>query len=390
MKLKPGRIILAVLLLVGLGYGIRALVIWRSPPQLTVSIAERVPANELFEFSVGSSKEVDMTLEADGVTLQSSGDAWSVHLPATVGTSEFTLTVQDRAGNVVQQPYSVTGVAAPELTLVATEQVMAGDAVGAWLQVDAGDNLLRDEQILLNGEPLPTVRHEGGLLALHAVPFDAGGAALELAATVTDEFGRRTDIVRSYQVAPIDRPVELLQLSAATLEFQSEENTRLQAERLSDAMAQPLPQPAWTQPFVLPASGFGSSGYGDPRRYFAEGEVSHHLGADLAAPTGTPVLATNDGVVVLAETLPVAGGAVVIDHGGGVSSRYYHLSLITSQVGARVQRGDLIAEVGSTGLSTGPHLHWEMRIAGEPANPLPWTDSLLPGVPGFSAWSATD
>ena len=390
MKLKPGRIILAILVLVGLGYGIRALVIWRSPPQLTVTVAERVPAGELFEFTVHSSKQVDMTLEADGMTLESSGDAWSVHLPALTGSSEFTLTVVDSAGNTVQQPYTVTGVDAPQLTLYATGEVMAGDAIGAWLSVDAGDNAVRDEQILLNDEPLPSMRHAGGLLALYAVPFTAGGETFVLTAVVTDEFGRRTASERSYQVAPIDRQVELLQLSEETLELQSEENSRLQADRLRDAMTEPLPEPAWTEPFVMPASGFGSSGYGDPRRYFAEGEVSHHLGTDLAAPTGTPVVATNDGVVVLAETLPVAGGAVVIDHGGGVSSRYYHLSLITTQVGARVQRGELIAEVGSTGLSTGPHLHWEMRVDGAPSNPATWTDSLLPGAPGLTGWSPAD
>lgn len=390
MKLKPGRVILAILVLVGLGYGIRALVIWRSPPQLTVTVAERVPAGELFEFGVLSSKQVDMTLEMAGVTLQTGGDTWSVHLPASPGTSEVTLTVTDSAGNTVREPYAVTGVAAPELTLLATEQVMAGDAIAAWLTVDAGDNQLQDEQILLDGEPLAAVRHQGGTLAFLAVPFPLDGDVLELSAVVTDEFNRQTGSTHTLQVAPIDRPVELLQLSQATLELQSEENSRVQAERLEQAMAQPLPEPAWTQPFLMPASGFSSSGYGDPRRYFADGEVSHHLGADLAAPTGTPVAATNDGVVVLAETLPVAGGAVVIDHGGGVSSRYYHLSLITTQVGARVQRGDLIAEVGSTGLSTGPHLHWEMRVAGQPSNPLPWADNLLPGVAGLTGWSDAD
>ena len=96
-----------------------------------------------------------------------------------------------------------------------------------------------------------------------------------------------------------------------------------------------------------------------------------------------PIRATNDGVVILAENLPLAGGAVVIDHGAGVTSRYYHQSLILTQVGARVQRGDIIGEVGSTGISTGPHLHWEMRINGEPSNPLQWVDRLLPGIDGL-------
>lgn len=390
MKLKPGRIILLILLLLGAAYGIREFIIWRSPPQLTVSVAERVAAGQLYELRIESSKDVLMEIQAGDVSLNSSGLSWSVHLPAEPGPGELTLTVTDSTGNVVVEPRTVTGVAAPELSLAVTGQVTAGDAIAAWLTVDAGDNELAMQQITLDGEPLAATPYAGGLLAFTAVPFTAQGEPLELTALVLDEFGRQTESTHTYTVGDIDLPVELLQLSAEVLELQSEENSRLQAARLEAAMADPSPEPIWTEPFILPASGFGSSGYGDPRQYVVGGEVSHHLGADIAAPTGTPIHATNDGVVVLAETLPVAGGAVVIDHGGGVSSRYYHLSVIDTQVGASVQRGELIAEMGTTGLSTGPHLHWEMRVGGEPSNPLPWVDSLLPGVAGMTGWSMTD
>ncbi len=380
MKLKPGRIILAVLVLLLLIYGVRTFIVWRSPPQLQVQVDERVPAGTLFEFLVTANKDVLMTLRSGAAELSSSGTAWSVHLPGTVGESQLTLSVVDKAGNEVEQDYTVTGVAAPELTLLHAADLVAGDPLAAWLQVDPGEGFVREATVLVAGEPAQLHDFAGGHLAFLSAPFSLDAGEVNVQAQVTDEFGRVHSVGREVPVRPIERPVEVLQLPAEALALQTDENARVQAERLEAAMAGAENAPLWDEPFIMPISGFASSGYGDPRRYFAGGEVSYHLGADLAAPTGTPVRATNDGVVVLAETLPVAGAAVVIDHGGGISSRYYHLSLIQAAVGERVQRGDIIGEVGSTGLSTGPHLHWEMRVGAEPSNPLPWADRLLPGI----------
>jgi len=106
--------------------------------------------------------------------------------------------------------------------------------------------------------------------------------------------------------------------------------------------------------------------------------VSHHSGLDLASPEGTPIHATNDGTVVLARELPISGNVVAIDHGDGVVSLYFHQSKILVHDGESVKRGDIIGRVGTTGLSTGPHLHWEMRVDGVPTNPLAWVGHTFP------------
>ena len=380
MKLKPGRIILVVLLLFLAAWGIRSFVQYRSPPQLTVQVGQRVPAQELFELTVHSSKAVLMSLSSDGIELDNSGSDWSVHLPASEGEQLLELTVLDRAGNRLTQQYTVTGVAAPAVTLQASQELREGDALAAYLQVDPGAGSVQSRELSLAGRPLELIGFRAGHAAFAAIPFGAAGEELTLRAVVTDEFGRQTVRELNWVVRPIERAVELLQLSEETLQFMSAENQAAQAQRLEEALRDSEAEPLWTEPFLTPAEGWASSGYGDPRQYEAGGEVSHHLGADFAAPTGTPVHATNDGVVVLAEQLPVAGNTVVIDHGAGISSRYYHLSVIDVSVGAGVRRGDLIAEMGSTGLSTGPHLHWEMRIGADPSNPLPWAGQLLPGI----------
>jgi murein DD-endopeptidase MepM/ murein hydrolase activator NlpD len=97
-----------------------------------------------------------------------------------------------------------------------------------------------------------------------------------------------------------------------------------------------------------------------------------HKGVDLAAPSGSPVYATADGIVAKAEPYSTYGNYIQIEHGGELQTRYAHLSGYAVAAGDRVRKGDLIGYVGSTGRSTGPHLHYEVRVAGEAVDPTPY------------------
>jgi murein DD-endopeptidase MepM/ murein hydrolase activator NlpD len=108
------------------------------------------------------------------------------------------------------------------------------------------------------------------------------------------------------------------------------------------------------------------------------GTVRLHAGMDLAAPTGTPVKAAADAVVVSAAAHGGYGLAVVLDHGGALATLYGHLSRLDVQPGDVVHRGDRIGLVGSTGASTGPHLHFEVRVSGTPVDPSPYLRSPRP------------
>ncbi|SAK80977.1 peptidase M23B [Caballeronia catudaia] len=116
------------------------------------------------------------------------------------------------------------------------------------------------------------------------------------------------------------------------------------------------------------ALGRTSSSFGNRLDPFTH-HLSFHPGMDLSAPTGTPILAAAGGRVVRAGPMPGYGNAVDIDHGHGVITRYAHASKIEVRVGETVQPGESIAEVGSTGRSTGPHLHFEVRVNDRPVNP---------------------
>ncbi|NVD44597.1 M23 family metallopeptidase [Qipengyuania atrilutea] len=97
-----------------------------------------------------------------------------------------------------------------------------------------------------------------------------------------------------------------------------------------------------------------------------------HKGVDLAAATGTPVYATADGRVEMAQHYSSYGNYVQIGHGAQLETRFAHLSRIAVTEGQRVRKGELIGYVGSTGRSTGPHLHYEVRVGGEAVNPIPY------------------
>ncbi len=122
-------------------------------------------------------------------------------------------------------------------------------------------------------------------------------------------------------------------------------------------------------PAISPVKGIFTSGFGvraDP--------VTHgrgvHQGVDIAAAPGQPVRASADGVVVEAGELGGLGQAVFLAHGFGVTTRYGHMSRIDVRPGQRVKRGDIVGRVGNTGRSTGYHLHYEVRVDGDPVNPL--------------------
>ncbi len=123
-------------------------------------------------------------------------------------------------------------------------------------------------------------------------------------------------------------------------------------------------------PTVWPVVGNLESGFGGRSNPFGGRSYEFHSGQDIDAEPGAPVIAGATGKVAFVGWQNGYGQLVVIDHGGGLTTRYGHLSHIDAALGATVTRSQLIGRVGSTGRSTGPHLHYEVRINNEPVNPL--------------------
>jgi murein DD-endopeptidase MepM/ murein hydrolase activator NlpD len=123
-----------------------------------------------------------------------------------------------------------------------------------------------------------------------------------------------------------------------------------------------------TQPSLWPITGVLKSSYGVRLDPFS-GEGAFHKGIDLAAPKGTPVRVTADGVVERAQWDGGYGKLIVVDHGNGVETYYAHLASVLVVPGLEVRKGQIIALSGGTGHTTGPHLHYEVRLGGVPVNP---------------------
>ena len=139
-----------------------------------------------------------------------------------------------------------------------------------------------------------------------------------------------------------------------------------------------------TTPSLWPLLGRLTDGFGNRRNPFHRRSSEFHPGQDIAAPKGTPVRVTVDGTVVFASCKRGYGLVVIVDHGNKLSTLYGHLSQIETTVGTLIKRGDPIGLVGSTGRSTGSHLHYEVRVDQVPVNPLAYLPTSTPTVPAQS------
>ncbi len=122
-------------------------------------------------------------------------------------------------------------------------------------------------------------------------------------------------------------------------------------------------------PSIWPAKGWRTSTFGYRRSPFT-GRREMHKGLDVATRTGTPIIAPADGLVIFAGREGGFGNMIAIDHGYGIVTKYAHCSSLDAKIGQKVKRGDVIAKVGNTGRSTGPHLHYEVAVNGVAVNPI--------------------
>ena len=139
-------------------------------------------------------------------------------------------------------------------------------------------------------------------------------------------------------------------------------------------------------PNLWPVEGQVTGSFGERIDPF-NGEGAFHSGVDISASVGSPVIAPADGLVTFADFQGGYGRAVTVDHGHGITTRYGHLSSFAVTAGQYIQRGDTIGYVGLSGRSTGPHLHYEVRINGVPVNPYKYLRLTVAKLGGFASGS---
>ncbi|RKN77155.1 peptidoglycan DD-metalloendopeptidase family protein [Paenibacillus ginsengarvi] len=166
------------------------------------------------------------------------------------------------------------------------------------------------------------------------------------------------------------------------MESMKQDTNRIAADqkKIDTARSKSEPEFLFSSAFIQPIQGILTTPYGHTR--YVNGKYdSSHMAIDLAAKEGTPIKATNDGIVALADSLYLTGNSIYLDHGMGLFSQYAHMSELRVKTGDRVKKGDIIGLVGTTGFSTGPHLHftfWVHNVQGNPnlffdKTPMQWT-----------------
>ena len=139
--------------------------------------------------------------------------------------------------------------------------------------------------------------------------------------------------------------------------------------------------PRWRGEWILPVEGEVTGVFGARRSYDGVAAQGWHHGHDIAAQHGDPLVAPAHGAVVWTGELVLHGMGVIIDHGAGVYSGYWHMSLVAVRAGHEVAPGDWLGNIGTTGLSTGPHLHWEVIVQGVDVDPVQWLGEDRPPLP---------
>jgi len=232
--------------------------------------------------------------------------------------------------------------------------------------------------VRLLGQRIPLIADGNGMF------WCVAGAGLyetlgtKSAAIVTRDEGGAviSEVSLPFAVVAVDRPIDYLTASPSVTAVLTPEAAEIEAAlRAYEQFNLFGARPQWEGTIRLPVEEYiQTTTFGEGRSINGGPVSGQHAGTDMAAPSGTPILAAAAGRVAWAGAMPIRGNSVLVDHGAGVVTGYHHLLEWGVEVGQMVAAGEEIAKMGSTGFSTGPHLHWEMTIYGVNVDPMTWVD----------------
>ena len=280
----------------------------------------------------------------------------------------MTLEIHDGGSNEqLQVPYSGKGAAVISLP---SKGIKKGTAYPVFIESPRGEF-----SVQVNGKPVQIYHTLHGRTFFYIVCSGLDPAeTVQLTVSPDGENYFTSPLYKLYGDYPrerIDLPVkgdtrlEFRQLKRELLTYENRKVSMLIHE-----MKAGVPVLQWAGEIVLPLEGRITSRFGRIRSYNGSGYRNYHKGTDIGGnPRGTPVRTCAPGTVLCAEEMYSRGGTVIIDHGKGIKSIYYHLEDIHVEAGEIVAGDDVIGTVGTKGFSTGPHLHWELRVDGIPVSP---------------------
>lgn len=266
---------------------------------------------------------------------------------------------------------------APQLEIVVTPTELVPAQAGM-VMVTGGYPL--DIVVTLDGQPLDVFWADDGYVAAFSFGFDESPGFHTIETQVVDPLSgaelSQTDMI---EVIEFTYQRESLAISIPLLPLLEEDVNLNEDERLKEIYAIQPAQAGLDWPFVQPLPGTRiQARFGNERSYNAGVWRSNHDGVDFQSTFGDPVFAAASGIVIAADMFDIRGNLIIIDHGNGIQSGYAHLREINVSVGDYVRQGQLIGQVGSTGRSEGPHLHFMIIVNGNVVDPIRWME-IIPG-----------
>lgn len=315
-----------------------------------------------------------------GFSVNIGGVEWTPLLPLNIDTTRLPdghttlrIEVEDyslRKNKTIKEVEINIDNTPPVVELIIEHQVMEpGGLMWGWVKTNEPVNSISGEIDKADLSLLKFFNEDYRYFFIIGFPPHKYDPKHDFTVTVVDEAGNRGYFTRELHFVKRSFPRERIKLPESKIPLLDRELLRREKEIINKVVEVIDEDIFWEGAFYRPVDGEITSPFGALRVFNGGLFYDQHRGVDYHGEIGTAIRATNTGYVALAEELKVRGGTVIINHGIGVMSLYYHLDRIKVQRGDKVDKGQVIGTVGDTGLTTAPHLHFEMRIRNVAVDP---------------------
>jgi murein DD-endopeptidase MepM/ murein hydrolase activator NlpD len=243
------------------------------------------------------------------------------------------------------------------------------------INVSSLEGIAKVEALFL-GKRFECYKNGSGFKGIVGIPINQKPGFYNLKLIVTQTNGEKFEEVKSLKIWSTKFPFTKFWLKPARNKLRAQDLINEEWAQIERVLVIEDPKQLWSGKFSLPCEGPISQGFG--HRQIINGKRSgNHRGMDIAVVSGTEVKAPNYGKVVFAKKLKAFGGTMVVDHGQGIHTLYFHLSKFLAQVGQNVSKGEPIALSGNSGISSGAHLHWGMSVHNLRVDPMQWVKNEI-------------
>ncbi|KAF0132952.1 MAG: peptidase M23/M37 family [Candidatus Saganbacteria bacterium] len=271
----------------------------------------------------------------------------------------------------------IFSIAHSETRIVAHSQVFQGRSFIVFLRTAESDSKVKEVFVSFNGKKIPFFSYEGGLRAIIGTMPEEKPGDYPLEIELIKDNGEKEVFEQSIDVAYRNYPKVSFWLKPAKKKLLTADVIAEEWAKIEEKILKLSEDKLWDGFFIKPVPGITTMPFG--MREFINNKVAgRHRGWDFRAKVGTPVKSAQNGVVRVAEFFKSFGGTVVVDHGQGINTLYFHLSKINAEPGQKLSKGEIIGLSGNTGISSGPHLHWGMSVHNIRVDPMQWVNTIMP------------